>query len=150
MVACLRRLAVSLPASDRLSLSFSKTSRATVRGMSGRLKSPSYVPCMFVPPDGEGRPGGEASYYGQAVLHESGPAVQRQEQRGGQQTGGQTGQLRPALGPTGPESGDEQLSGAPQCSVVFHHTYQVAMNLSDPPPKNLTTSTSQSSNQITK
>lgn len=68
---------------------------------------------MYAPPDGEGRPGGEASHHGQAVLHEPGPAVQRQEQRGGQQTGGETGQLRPALGPTGPESGDEQLPGTP-------------------------------------
>lgn len=46
------------------------------------------------------------------MLHESGPALQRQEQGRGPQTGGQTGQLRPALGPTGAESGDEQLPGS--------------------------------------
>lgn len=80
--------------------------------MSGRFKSRVGVR-MYAPPDGEGRPGGEASHHGQAVFNEPGPAVQRQEQRGGQQTGGETGQLRPALGPTGPESGDEQLPGTP-------------------------------------
>lgn len=83
------------------------------------LVKEAYLKCvfvylsMYVSPDGEGGAGGEASHHGQAVLHESGPAVQRQEQRGGQQTGGQTGQLRPALGPTDPESGDEQLAGKP-------------------------------------
>lgn len=64
-----------------------------------------------LPPDGEGRARGEAPHHGQAVLHEPGPVVQRQEQRRGQQTGGQTGQLRPALGPPEPESGSEQLPG---------------------------------------
>lgn len=78
---------------------------------------------MYVLPDGEGRPGSETSHHGQAVLHESGLAVQRQKQGGGQQTGGQTGQLCPALGPTGPESGDEQLPGIPyvQSLAVFYH-----------------------------
>lgn len=72
---------------------------------------------MLPPADGEGRAGGEASHHGQAVLHESGPAVQCEEQRGGQQTGGQTGQLRPALGPTCPESGAQQLSGTTHLNI---------------------------------
>lgn len=78
--------------------------------------------------DGEGRPGGEASHHGQTVLHESGPAVQCQEQRCGQQTGGQTGQLRPALGPTGPESGDEQLPGTPHPGVLLVH-YNILLTM---------------------
>lgn len=68
-------------------------------------------------PGGEGRPGGEASHHGQAVLHEPGPLVQRQEQGSSQQAGGETGQLRPAVGPAHPESGGQQLPGTNQCVI---------------------------------
>lgn len=68
-------------------------------------------------PGGEGRPGGEASHHGQAVLHEPGPVVQRQEQGSSQQAGGETGQLRPAVGPAHPESGGQQLPGTNQCVI---------------------------------
>lgn len=73
---------------------------------------------LDVVPDGKGRPGGEAAYHEQAVLHEPGPVVQCEEQRSSQQTGGKTGQLRPAVGSTHPESGVEQLPGTRLTSQV--------------------------------
>lgn len=69
-------------------------------------------------PGDKGRPGGEATHHGQAVLHEPGPVVQCEEQRSSQQTGGETGQLRPAVGSAHPESGFEQLPGMHLTSPV--------------------------------
>lgn len=70
-----------------------------------------------VVPDGKGRPGGEAADHGQALHHKPGPVVQCEEQRSSQQTRGKTGQLRPAVGSTHPESGIEQLPGTQLTSV---------------------------------
>lgn len=98
MVACLRRLAVRTT---------NHVLGRTMHGVGGMLGVPTTSIFLFVTADGEGRPGGKAPNYGQAVLHESGSVVQCEEQRGSQQARGQAGQLRTAVGSTGPEPRDE-------------------------------------------
>lgn len=79
-----------------------------------------FIYFVCAPPDCQDRAGCEAPHHGQAVRHESGPALQCQEQGGGQQTGGQAGYFDSTLGSTDSKSGSHQRPGTTCSRMHFH------------------------------